>query len=84
MMGGCVGGWVGCKRQGLIRLWLHGNKLAQPRCRTPCTLASAGEGAAKKWVWLPQATLNTQPAFLGLNCGPERSTYGRRVWRAGS
>lgn len=39
------------------------------------TLASLGEEAAKKWVWLPHATLNTQPAFLGLNCGPERSTW---------
>lgn len=38
------------------------------------TLASAGEEAAKKWVWLPQATLNTQPAFLGLSCGCEQST----------
>lgn len=48
-------------------------------------LASAGEAAAKKWVWEPQARLNTQPAFLGLKSGLERSTCGTRpavaAWR---
>jgi hypothetical protein len=37
-------------------------------------LASAGDEAEKKWVWAPQATLNTQPAFLGLSWELERST----------
>lgn len=75
--------------QGVDWRW-HGAGVAgrQRQTSVPCqgaplTLASAAEGAAKKCVCAPQATLNTQPAFLGLNWALERSCAEERGGEGG-